>query len=79
MHGGKTPPLPREELASFGFSGVLYANAALQAALLSVQDVLGALRRDGSLDAVKDKLASFDVRQAAVRKDRFDALEERYR
>ena len=79
VHGGKTPPLPRDELASLGFSGVLYANAALQAALLSVQDVLGALRRDGSLDAVRDKLASFDVRQAAVRKDRFDALEERYR
>ena len=79
VHGGKTPPLPRDELASLGFSGVLYANAALQAALLSVQDVLGALRRDGSLEAVRDKLASFDVRQAAVRKDRFDALEERYR
>ena len=35
-----------------GFGLVLYANAALQAALKASQDVLAALKRDGSLHAV---------------------------
>ena len=79
VHGGKTPPLPREELAAMGFAATLYANAALQGALLAVIEVLGSLRDHGSLQQVSDRLASFDERQQAVAKDKFDALEARYR
>jgi 2-methylisocitrate lyase-like PEP mutase family enzyme len=79
VHGGKTPPLPRKELAEMGFAATLYANAALQGALLAVIEVLGSLRDHGSLQQVSDRLASFDERQQAVAKDKFDALEARYR
>ena len=79
VHGGKTPPLPRAELAAMGFAATLYANAALQGALLAVIEVLGSLRDHGSLQQVSDRLASFDERQQAVAKDKFDALEARYR
>jgi 2-methylisocitrate lyase-like PEP mutase family enzyme len=79
VFGGLTPALPQSELARMGFGGVLYANAALQAALKSVRDVLGALKRDGSLDEVRERLASFEERQRAVAKERYDALEARYR
>ena len=79
MFGGKTPPVPQAQLAAMGFGAVLYANAALQAALKSVREVLGSLKADGSLDAVRDRLASFEERQRAVDKDRYDALEARYR
>ena len=79
VFGGKTPPQTQAQLAAIGFGAVLYANAALQAALKSVHEVLGALKADGSLDAVHDRLASFDERQRAVAKDRYDALEARYR
>lgn len=79
VHGGKTPALPRAELAQMGFAVALYANAALQGALLAVIEVLGSLRDHGSLQNVAGRLASFDRRQQAVAKDRFDALEERYR
>lgn len=79
VHGGKTPPLPRAELAAMGFAATLYANAALQGALLAVIEVLGSLRDHGSLQQVSDRLASFDKRQRAVAKDKFDALEARYR
>jgi 2-methylisocitrate lyase-like PEP mutase family enzyme len=79
VHGGKTPPLPRAELKAMGFAAVLYANAALQAALLAVIEVLGSLRDHGSLQQVSDRLASFDKRQEAVAKDKFDMLEKRYR
>jgi 2-methylisocitrate lyase-like PEP mutase family enzyme len=79
VHGGKTPPLPRDELARMGFAATLYANAALQGALHAVTEVLGSLRNDGSLAAVADRLASFETRQAAVAKEKYDVLEARYR
>ena len=69
----------RAELQAMGLSAVLYANAALQGALLAVIEVLGSLRDHGSLQLVSDRLVSFDRRQEAVAKDKFDMLEKRYR
>jgi 2-methylisocitrate lyase-like PEP mutase family enzyme len=79
VYGGNTPILPQRDFAAMGYGCVLYANAALQAALLATQKVLGALARDGSLDAVGDLLAGFEERQRAVAKPFFDALEAKYR
>lgn len=79
VFGGKTPDPGRDALASMGFAGVLYANAALQAALRASYEVLSALKRDGSLANVADRLATFQERQAAVAKPRWDALEARYK
>jgi 2-methylisocitrate lyase-like PEP mutase family enzyme len=76
--GGRTPLVEHQDLAAMGFGGVLYANAALQAAVHGMQEVLGELRRSGSLAAVGDKLASFEERQRLVDKDAYDALEQRY-
>jgi hypothetical protein len=42
-------------------------------------DVLGALKRDGSLDGVADKIASFEERQRVVQKPTWDALEAKFR
>ncbi len=78
VHGGKTPDLGRAKLAEMGFAGVLYANAALQAALRASYDVLAALKKDGSLKNVGDRLAGFDERQRAVAKQKFDTLEQAY-
>ncbi len=79
VFGGRTPDPGRKRLAELGFSGVLYANAALQAALRASFEVLGALNRDGSLANVADRLASFEERQQAVAKSNWDAIEARYR
>jgi 2-methylisocitrate lyase-like PEP mutase family enzyme len=79
VFGGRTPDPGRAALAGMGFSLVLYANAALQAALRASYEVLGALKADGSLDRVADRLASFEERQQAVSKGHWDALEARYR
>lgn len=79
VHGGKTPALPQAELADMGFGLVLYANAALQAAVRASVEVLGSLKATGSLDAVHDRLASFEERQDAVAKGRWDALEQRFK
>jgi 2-methylisocitrate lyase-like PEP mutase family enzyme len=79
VFGGKTPDPGREKLAELGFAIVLYANAALQAALKAAYDVLGALKVEGSLTSIGDRLASFDERQRSVAKDMWDAREARYR
>ncbi len=79
VFGGKTPDPGRPKLAELGFSVILYANAALQAALKASYDVLRALSRDGSLAAVTDRLASFEERQRVMAKDIWDTLESRYR
>jgi 2-methylisocitrate lyase-like PEP mutase family enzyme len=79
VFGGVTPAVAQQELANMGFGAVLYANAALQAALKSVREVLSSLHGHGSLDEVRDRLASFEERQRAVAKDRYDSMEARYR
>jgi 2-methylisocitrate lyase-like PEP mutase family enzyme len=79
VFGGLTPSVSQDRLAEMGFGAVLYANAALQAALKSVREVLGSLKSTGSLDEVGERLSSFDERQRAVAKDHYDALEARYR
>ena len=78
VFGGKTPEPGQKALSEMGFSLVLYANAALQASLKAVYDVLGELKDHGSLETVKDRLISFEGRQRAVRKDHWDALEAKY-
>jgi 2-methylisocitrate lyase-like PEP mutase family enzyme len=78
VFGGRTPDPGRKALAENGFGFVLYANAALQAALRASREVLGALKEEGSLESVSDKLASFEERQNTVDKAKWDALEERY-
>lgn len=77
--GGKTPVLPREDLAKMGYAVIAYANAALQASMLAMQNVLGHLRSHGEVEGVKDQLVMFDERQAILEHERFKELEMRYR
>ncbi len=78
VFGGKTPMPEQEELRALGFSGVLYANTALQAALAGMQQALAHLHKTGSLKGAEHMLAGFAERQKAVNKDVFDALEAKY-
>ena len=79
VFGGLTPEVPQPVLKEMGYSLVLYANAALQAALRATYEVMSALMADGSLRNVGNRLASFDERQRIVGKDKFDQLEQLYR
>lgn len=75
--GGKTPILGFDELNRMGFSLVLYANAALQAAISGMRDALLLLKRDGRIDE-GGPLVGFDVRQSLMNKGFYDELEQRY-
>ena len=76
--GGKTPLLPREELARAGYAAICYANAALQASMLAMQQVLGHLHEAGSIEGIEDRLMMFAERQKALDVDKYKTLEKRY-
>jgi 2-methylisocitrate lyase-like PEP mutase family enzyme len=78
VFGGLTPEPGREVLASMGYSVVLYANAALQSAIKSVEQTLSSLRDTGSLVAGADRLATFEQRQDFVKKSQWDDLERKH-
>ena len=66
-----------DELDEMGFSLVLYANVALQGALLGMQTALSQLQTEKRLDE-DGPVASFKMRQASVQKDMWDALDDKY-
>jgi 2-methylisocitrate lyase-like PEP mutase family enzyme len=74
--GGKTPIIEAAEATRLGFALVLYANAALQGAILGMETALKALRDKGVLE--EGAVASFAERQRLVDKASFDAMEVRY-
>ncbi|HSF26716.1 MAG TPA: oxaloacetate decarboxylase [Actinomycetes bacterium] len=78
VEGGKTPPLTLADLAGAGFRIVLYANTAMRAAMLAMRSVLAHLHQAGDSLALHDQIASWEERQALVRKPEFDALDRRY-
>ncbi|GAB3812618.1 oxaloacetate decarboxylase [Tessaracoccus terricola] len=78
VEGGKTPQLPLADLESFGYSIVLYANAAMRAGISGMTKVLRSLKTEGDTLSVLDDLADWNLRQSLVRKPAYDALDNRY-
>jgi 2-methylisocitrate lyase-like PEP mutase family enzyme len=76
--GGKTPVVSADELSKMGFGLVLYANAALQGALLGMQKALSSLKAHGLLTEEDGTVVTFKERQRLVQRDRFEDLEARY-
>jgi 2-methylisocitrate lyase-like PEP mutase family enzyme len=76
--GGKTPLLPREELAAAGYAVICYANAGLQAGMLAMQRMFAHLHKHGSVAGAEDQLVMFAERQRALDAEGFKALEKKY-
>ncbi|MBQ5460186.1 MAG: isocitrate lyase/phosphoenolpyruvate mutase family protein, partial [Rhodocyclaceae bacterium] len=76
--GGKTPIFGAQELGALGFSIVLYANAALQGAVMGMQKTLTVLRDEKQVLESSGLVAPFAERQRLVGKPEWDALEKRY-
>jgi len=77
--GGKTPTLDASEFARMGFGLVLYANAALQGAVLGMSAALTRLRDSGRLDEDSGLVATFAQRQRLVQKDLMDEIALSYK
>lgn len=76
--GGKTPITSTDELARMGYSIVLYANAALQGAVVGMQRALGVLKAEGHVKEDPNLVAPFAERQRLVNKPIWDAMEKKY-
>ncbi|MBP9942659.1 MAG: oxaloacetate decarboxylase [Comamonas sp.] len=76
--GGKTPITSTTELADMGYGIVLYANAALQGAVVGIQNALQHLQATHALHENSGLVATFQARQHLVRKENWDALEKHY-
>lgn len=76
--GGRTPIFNADQLAEMGFGIVLYANAALQGAVVGMQKALTALRDDKEVQEASGLVATFSERQRLVGKPEWDALEKHY-
>lgn len=76
--GGRTPIFNAEQLAELGFGLVLYANAALQGAVMGMQKALTVLRDEKQVLETSGLVTPFAERQRLVGKPAWDALEQRY-
>ena len=76
--GGKTPIFNASELGELGYGLVLYANAALQGAVMGMQKTLTVLRDEKEVLESSGLVAPFAERQRLVSKPEWDALEKRY-
>src|SRR5262245_23688143 len=77
--GGKTPERSNGDLKALGFAGVIYANTALQAAVLGMQRALTVLKKNGQVGDAADLLATFSERQRLVDIASFQAMERKYK
>ena len=76
--GGKTPIFNAEQLGELGYGIVLYANAALQGAVVGMQKALTVLRDEKEVQEASGLVTPFAERQRLVGKPEWDALEKRY-
>lgn len=78
VEGGLTPILPLRDLATLGFSVVLYANTAMRAAISAMQSVASKLHIHGDSLSVSEEITSWEDRQRFVRLQEFDRLDALY-
>ena len=76
--GGKTPIFNADQLGALGYGIVLYANAALQGAVMGMQKTLTTLRDAKEVREDSGLVTPFAERQRLVGKSKWDALEKRY-
>ena len=76
--GGKTPIFNADQLGVLGYGIVLYANAALQGAVMGMQKTLTTLRDAKEVREDSGLVTPFAERQRLVGKGEWDALEKRY-
>ena len=76
--GGRTPIFNAQQLGELGYGIVLYANAALQGAVVGMQKALTVLRDEKEVQEASGLVTPFAERQRLVGKPEWDALEKRY-
>lgn len=79
VYGGKTPIPTQKALGEMGYAVICYANAALQASMLAMSNVMKHLKQKGTLEGVEDMVVSFAQRQQFVDYARYVEMEKKYK
>ena len=77
--GGKTPVVPRDELEKLGFSLVIVPGDLQRTAIHAMQEAAAAILRDGHTESLKDRMATFEDREAAVNTSHYMELNQKYK
>lgn len=78
FQGGKTPLVPLARLRELGYRIVIIPSDLQRAAIRAMEEVLGAIARDGNSAAVADRMVSFKEREGAVDTGAWLDLGKRY-
>lgn len=76
--GGKTPLLPAARLQSMGFRIAIFPSETQRAAIHAMKEALGLLKREGTTEAMDDRLATFQERDRLVALGKWQKLEQQY-
>ena len=76
--GGKTPLLPAARLEAMGYRIAIFPSDAQRSAIYAMKEALATLKRDGSTEAIDDRLATFQERDRVVGLGDWQNLEKRY-
>jgi 2-methylisocitrate lyase-like PEP mutase family enzyme len=78
VDGGRTPPVPLDQLTSWGFAVVIFPITTLLAATAAVQETLARIRAEGTPIGLVGDLPSFDDMTSAVGLDEVAELRDRF-
>jgi 2-methylisocitrate lyase-like PEP mutase family enzyme len=76
--GGKTPLLPASRLEALGFRIAIFPSETQRAAIHAMREALSLLKRDGTTEAMDDRLATFQERDTLVDLAKWEKLEQQY-
>ncbi len=76
--GGKTPLLPASRLEEMGFRIAIFPSETQRAAIYAMREALTLLKREGSTEAMDERLATFRERDRLVGLQDWERLEQRY-
>ncbi|MGH7773651.1 MAG: isocitrate lyase/PEP mutase family protein [Candidatus Binatia bacterium] len=76
--GGKTPLLPTSRLEKMGYRIAIFPSETQRAAIHAMKEALSLLKRDGSTEAMDDRLATFQERDRLVGLGDWEQLEQQY-
>ncbi len=76
--GGRTPLADSRELQEMGYKMVIYPRSAAGAAARAIQELLEALKRDGTTKNFLDRIVSFEGRNQITGMHAYEELEKKY-
>ena len=76
--GGKTPLIGARELQEMGYRLVIYPRSAAGAAAKAIQELLAALKKEGTTKNFLDRIVSFEERNQITGLAHYQELEKKY-